>query len=67
MDMSILPGSYLSVNQDLRIIAYSKDPQDVRGWSIFVSENFKIYALEVYINTYFILVSDFFTCSFYVY
>uniref|UniRef100_A0A0N7ZB72 Transferrin-like domain-containing protein n=1 Tax=Scylla olivacea TaxID=85551 RepID=A0A0N7ZB72_SCYOL len=29
-DMSILPGSYLSINSNLRIIAYSKDPRNAR-------------------------------------
>lgn len=30
-DMSILPGSYLNINANLRIIAYSKDPRNARG------------------------------------
>lgn len=57
-DMSILPGSYLNINPDLRIIAYSKDPQDARGWSKFVGETLQIYLFHSCLI--------FFNCSFFV-
>ena len=41
VDMTILPASYLSINESLRIIAYSRDPHNAIGWSKVVGENFE--------------------------
>lgn len=40
VDVSILPGNYLSINPDLRIIAYSKDP-------VYARERFRYVAVMV--------------------